>query len=263
MSSGELLLGVARLRAVWPILADAMQPGNARTAPAARDVDPAAALVYLRRRDQLDREARFVALRDDTVPHPPMPDAANVRALDARAAVDRAVCIVAPEAYRAATGQPLLVAGVSVERRVPAGLDAIATAAAGVPRCRCTWCAVRFHVPADLAADLADVLGRAADQAEQATGLGPFDRPLGGLDCPACGLSTMRIRLDSPQAAEWVIECRYVRCRCTGARCGCARAQGSRVPGRRHVWAPGEWPRLCDALGRSGVRLRQMLSCLA
>lgn len=223
---GELLLEVGRIRSAWAVLRDASTLD--RPQPTARHYDPVR-LAQLGEAYAHDRAHRYLLLRDRHYPSGSHPAPAREDLLDARVRVDVEVTAVAVEAYRAAAGRGWRHPAQHTDDRVRAGLGLLAGLAVARPPV----------LPGELAAVLVDRLAVVAELAEAAVGHTPLRVPLPGIDCPVCGLRSLRIRQDSTGPGEWVAECRTGRCLCRGRGCPCELLERRR--GRRHVWARDEW----------------------
>lgn len=226
---GELLLTVGRLRVAWSLLSMVSTLDRAGRRPARPELDQAA-------REQLDylvvreRRAARIALRERRVPSTPKPAPVPAGVLDARTAIDLAVTEAAAQAYRVTTGEALRVPwATNPDARVTESLGVLGRAA-------------RSGLPGGLLLALVEQLDPVATLADQAAGLAPVWVPVPGTACPACELSTLRVRQDSPDTGEWVAECRDRTCVCRGPACRCGVVE--RLPGRRHVWARDEWSTL-------------------
>jgi hypothetical protein len=108
---------------------------------------------------------------------------------------------------------------------------------------RCAYLAsgVRWVPPAQ-ADRIARQLARADRTVRAVLGIGPDRRPLpGDRVCPACGQTTLRAEISSPDERDWTIACLPPtgRCECLGSQCSCRRP--GREPGLAHIWPAEEY----------------------
>jgi hypothetical protein len=219
-------LAIGHIRVCWPLLDDLRDASSARTV---RTGGPLTARAR-EARDELLRAER--ADRATTLTYrasAPSPAPANLALLDAEvevlATIGATTWAIRSDLRQWSRTVPVIPA--SVDGKLTWLTTMLDGTAAGVVD----------QAAADLTAAarrLAGATGTRLDDDWRAT----------GRRCPACGLRALHAWRQSPQPAEWTVECRgeptdphsgrTAACRCRGADCPCARP-GARA-GTRHLW---------------------------
>lgn len=242
----QIRITLDRIRTAWAWLTLLVEPGRERTGSVAVDDAQAERLEAMGRSDRAYREHN---LRHGLSALPPSPTPVRLAVIDARVAVHdlvtRAVDLLAMTGGDATRTRAEAATGT-----VPAALrwiDGAPIAELGATGTGGVWWQVggldRVR-DAQLAADVDQLLQRAARIAESSAGItGEPTRPLEHR-CPACGRRSLQLEHGSRDRNRWLVRCVSERCTCAGPgspeqpACGCRDPQ--RLPGRRHVWPYAE-----------------------